>query len=145
MPRFITAARAGGALVVLIFVAAATLMATKKPSGVNVGTPATPISMAKSAIAKTEDASMTPVTITGCLEERDSALRLKNTEGDDVPKSRSWKSGFLKKSATPIDVVEASSRLKLSSHVGERVNVTGVLVDRQMKVRSLQTVAAACR
>jgi hypothetical protein len=144
VPRFVTAARAGGALVVLIFVAAATLMATKKPSGVNVGTPATPIT-AKSVVAKTGDASMMPVTITGCLEEHDSALRLKNTEGDDVPKSRSWKSGFLKKSSTPIAVLEASSRLKLSSHAGERVSVTGVLVDREMKVRSLQTVAAACR
>jgi hypothetical protein len=144
---FITAARAGGALVILVFIAAATLMATRKPSGVNTGTPATPIveTSRRSTAANATDGATMPITITGCLEEHDSAFRLKDTEGDDVPRSRSWKSGFLKKGAAPISVVDATSRLRLASHAGERVRVSGTLADREMKVRSLQTVAPGCR
>jgi hypothetical protein len=84
------------------------------------------------------------VTITGCLEQKDDAYRLKDTEGDDVPKARSWKSGFLRKAPSAIAVIDASNRVKLSTHVGERISVTGVLIDREMKVRSLRKVAAAC-
>ena len=83
-----------------------------------------------------------PVTITGCLERNDETFRLKDTAGADVPKSRSWKSGFLKKGSASIEVVDAAHRLKLPDHVGERVSVTGRLVDREMQVRSLQRVAA---
>ena len=63
--------------------------------------------------------------------------------GADAPKSRSWKSGFLKKGSAPIEVVDAAHRLKLTDHVGQRVSVTGRLVDREMQVRSLQRVSAS--
>ena len=43
-----------------------------------------------------------PVTVAGCLERADETFRLKNTQGPDAPKARSWKSGFLKKSPTSI-------------------------------------------
>jgi hypothetical protein len=85
-----------------------------------------------------------PVTITGCLERDDNSFRLKETAGDNAPKSRSWKSGFLKKGPAPVSVVDASNRLKLPSHVGERVSVTGTLVDREMQGRTLQRVASSC-
>jgi hypothetical protein len=85
-----------------------------------------------------------PVTITGCLEADNETFRLKNTIGQDVPKARSWKSGFLKKGPASIEVVDASHRLKLPTHVGRRVSVSGVLVGREMQVRSLQRVAASC-
>jgi hypothetical protein len=85
-----------------------------------------------------------PVTITGCLERADETFRLKNTVGVDAPRSRSWKSGFLKKASASIEVVDAAHKLKLSNHVGQRVSVTGSLVDREMQVRSLQRVAASC-
>jgi len=85
-----------------------------------------------------------PVTITGCLERDDNSFRLKETAGDNARKSRSWKSGFLKKGPAPVSVVDASNRLKLPSHVGERVSVTGTLVDREMQGRTLQRVAASC-
>jgi hypothetical protein len=85
-----------------------------------------------------------PVTITGCLERSDESFRLKDTEGESAPKARSWKSGFLKKGRAPIEVVDAANRLNLSNHVGERVTVTGTLVDREMRVRSIQRVAASC-
>jgi len=35
--------------------------------------------------------------------------------------------------------------LKLPGHVGQRVSVTGVLVDREMQGHSLQRVAASCK
>jgi hypothetical protein len=85
-----------------------------------------------------------PVTITGCLERADETFRLKDTAGVDAPKSRSWKSGFLKKGSASIEVVDAANRLRLPDQVGRRVSVTGTLVDREMRVRSLQRVAASC-
>ena len=90
-------------------------------------------------------ANLTPVTITGCLERADeTTFRLKDTSGEDAPKSRSWKSGFLKKGSASIEVVDAANRLKLSDHVGHKVSVTGTLVDREMQVRSLQRIATSC-
>jgi len=94
--------------------------------------------------SKSSTAKMTPVTITGCLERDDETFRLKDTAGADAPKSRSWKSGFLKKGSAAIEVVDASKRLKLPDHVGQRVSVTGVLMNREMHVRSLQRVATSC-
>lgn len=85
------------------------------------------------------------VTVTGCLQRDDETFRLKDTTGEDAPKSRSWKSGFLKKGSASIGLVDAANRLKLSDHVGQRVSVTGVLVDREMQARSLKRVAASCR
>jgi hypothetical protein len=85
-----------------------------------------------------------PVTITGCLEQDDETFRLKNTTGDQAPKARSWKSGFLKKNSASIEVVDASNKVQLPSHVGQRVVVTGMLVDREMQVRSLRRVATSC-
>ena len=94
--------------------------------------------------ATTSMTKAAPVTITGCLESDDETFKLKNAIGQDAPKARSWKSGFLKKGAASIDVVDASKRLKLPAHVGERVSVTGMLVGREMQVRSLQRLAASC-
>jgi hypothetical protein len=84
------------------------------------------------------------VTITGCLERGNETFRLTNTDGSDAPKSRSWKSGFLKKGPASIEVVDTARRLRMASHVGERVSVTGLLEDRQMQVRSLRRIAPAC-
>jgi hypothetical protein len=97
-------------------------------------------SAAKASIQKSS-----PVTITGCLELANETFRLQDTTGVNAPKTRSWKSGFLKKASRSIEVVDASRRLKLPSHVGQRVSVTGVLVDREMQGRSLQRVAASCK
>jgi hypothetical protein len=90
-------------------------------------------------------AQLAAVTITGCLERADeTTFRLKDTVGEDAPKSRSWKSGFLKKGSASIEVVDAAQRLKLSDHVGQKVSVTGTLVEREMQVRSLQRVSTSC-
>jgi len=78
------------------------------------------------------------VTLTGCLQHDDGTFRLKDTNGAEAPKSRSWKSGFLKKRAATVDVVDSANRLRLPSHVGQRVTVTGVLLDREMRARAVQ-------
>jgi len=83
------------------------------------------------------------VTITGCLERDDETFRLKEATGTDAPKSRSWRSGFLKKHATAVDLVDAGAA-RLPKYVGERVAATGVLVNREMQVHSLQRLAASC-
>lgn len=84
------------------------------------------------------------VTIAGCLAQDGDTFRLKDTTGADAPRTRSWKSGFLKKSAAAVEVVDASRRLKLTNHVGERISVTGTLVDGEMQVRSLRRVSTSC-
>jgi len=90
-------------------------------------------------------ATLAAVTITGCLERADeTTFRLKDTVGADAPKSRSWRSGFLKKGSASIEVVDAAHSLKLPDHVGQKVTVTGTLVDREMQVRSLSRVATSC-
>jgi hypothetical protein len=94
--------------------------------------------------AKAAEPRVAPVTIVGCLEREADTFRLKETSGDNAPKSRSWKSGFLKKGSTTVDVVDAAKSAKLQSHVGQRVSVTGVLNGREMQVRSLQRVSASC-
>ena len=83
------------------------------------------------------------VTITGCLEQKDDAFRLKDTEGVDAPKSRSWKSGFLTKHSATVTLVDASTA-KLENHVGERFSVTGSLVDQDLQVKTLSRVTPSC-
>ncbi len=84
-------------------------------------------------------------TVSGCLDRSDESFRLKDTSGADAPKARSWKSGFLRKSAASIDVVDATHRLRLANHVGQRVSLTGTLEDRSMQARSLQRIAGSCK
>jgi hypothetical protein len=94
--------------------------------------------------SKSPSAKSSPVTITGCLERHDAAFRLTETDGGDAPKSRSWKSGFLRKGTASVDVVDPARNLRLASHVGHRVSVTGVLENREMRVRSVRQIAPAC-
>lgn len=96
------------------------------------------------SVAKAVAQASDPVTITGCLIRDDETFKLKDTEGEETPKARSWKSGFLRKKAASIDLVDATNRLKLDTHVGERVSVRGMLVEREMQARSLQRVAESC-
>jgi hypothetical protein len=85
----------------------------------------------------------TTVTMTGCIEKRGDALRLIDTEGDDAPRSRSWKFGFIRKGNIPLDLVDGGQAAPFK-HVGERVLVTGTLDDRELTVRSLRRVADSC-
>ena len=94
--------------------------------------------------AKPEVRSAAAVTVTGCLETNDEAFRLTDTTGWDAPKSRSWKSGFLKKHSSNIELVDANHTLDLAHHVGQRVAATGTIINREMKAHSLRRVAASC-
>ena len=114
----------------------ATTSDTREPIAASTTTGKTP--------ARQAAVQQAPVTITGCLEQDDETFRRKNTTGDQAPKARSWKSGFLKKNSASIEVVDASNKAQLPSHVGQRVVVTGMLVDREMQVRSLRRVATSC-
>ena len=131
---------------------------SEKPAAVKavqVRKPAAPVA------AKTSEADVTPAnipagdtagkqetptlaTISGCLEREGDIFRLKNTSGEDAPKSRSWKSGFIKKSSASIDIVEGALRLKLADHVGRRVTMTGLLTERQIQARSVRVTAEGC-
>jgi len=84
------------------------------------------------------------VTITGCLEQKDDGFRLKDTGGTDAPKSRSWKTLGITKHASTVSLVDTSNRLKLGSHVGQRVSVTGALVDKDLQGKSLKSLAPSC-
>jgi len=94
--------------------------------------------------ANASPAAASSITLTGCLERHGDDFRLKDAAGVDAPKTRSWKSGFLKKGTPAIDLVDAGNHLKLKDHVGERVSVTGVLVEREMQARTLKNVASSC-
>jgi hypothetical protein len=84
------------------------------------------------------------LTIMGCVERDDETFWLKDTTGVDAPKSRSWKSGFLRKRSSRIELVDATNTLRLPDYVGQRVAATGMLMNRGMQARSLQPVAASC-
>src|SRR6185436_17613843 len=103
-----------------------------------------PASVPPPVDAKASAPKVAAVTITGCLERSDETFRLKDTSGDYAPKTRSWKSGFLKKGSATVEVVDAAKSAKLPSHVGQRVSVTGVLNGREMQVRSLQRLSPSC-
>ena len=90
-------------------------------------------------------AASKPVSITGCLQKSDHGFMLKDTEGADAPKSRTWKSGFFKRSTAPVTLSDAGNAAHLSGHVGQRVSVTGPLVDREMHVTSVHRIAATCQ
>jgi hypothetical protein len=84
------------------------------------------------------------VTITGCLEHDDEAFWLSDASGSEAPTSRSWRSGFLKKRPSRIELVDAGHALRLTSYVGQRIAATGTLVNREMRPRSLHPVSASC-
>jgi len=86
------------------------------------------------------------VTITGCLEisTDGETFRLADVEGADAPKSRSWRTGFFKKRAAPVTLVEPLDRPALKSNVGRRVAATGQLESRELTVNSLRVVGSSC-
>ena len=84
------------------------------------------------------------VTITGCLEHDEEAFWLSDASGADAPTARSWKSGFLKKRPSRIELIDAAHVLPLTSYVGHRVSATGTIVNREMQTRSLHPLNATC-
>lgn len=91
-------------------------------------------------------ASLSSVTITGCLEisTDGNEFRLADTDGPDAPKSRSWRTGFLRKRTAPVALVGAPDPLALKKSVGKRVAATGLLTGRELLVGSLRVVGPFC-
>ena len=118
----------------------------KTPAVTNaVATDATQASLETRAVAAKQEDETVAATITGCLVMRDDGMfQLKDNDGEHAPKARSWKSGFIKKGSAPIDVFDAGNRLKLGSHIGYRVSVSGALTDRDMRARSLRATSEKC-
>ncbi len=71
-------------------------------------------------------------------------IRLTDTDGASAPKSRSWRTGFLKRRSAPVDLVGASDTQALQKQVGKRVAATGVLTSRELRVSSFHVVSPAC-
>jgi hypothetical protein len=86
-----------------------------------------------------------PVTVEGCLESDGSTYRLKDTSGLEAPKARSWRTGFLMKRSSSVELVDTTGRLKLRDHVGTRVAATGLHANRELHATALRQVAASCR
>jgi hypothetical protein len=93
------------------------------------------------------EAAVDHVTITGCLENAGSGdrFRLTDTEGTSAPKSRSWRTGFLKKHSTAVDLVGARDVAALRQQVGQRIAVTGVQTDRELTVSSVRVISTSCK
>ena len=106
---------------------------------VSATTPASPRVDATRHAAAT---SVDTITITGCLEYDGDTAWLKDASGVDAPRTRSWKSGFLRKRSSRIALVGEPSTA--SAYDGQPVSVTGVLVDREMRVTSLKSIAGDC-
>jgi len=103
-----------------------------------------PADEAEPATGVTTGPMPTVVTLTGCLARSENAFRLNDTTGVNVPKARNWKSGFLTKRSASIAIVPDSSELPLAKHIGSRVTVSGTLIDREMRVRTLRRVSSSC-
>jgi hypothetical protein len=85
------------------------------------------------------------VTVTGCLETSgNNAFHLTDTEGADTPRSRSWRSGFLKKRSTSVALVAPPDPYTLKTQVGQRIAATGQLTSHELRVTSVQVIGARC-
>ena len=150
---------AGASLVAFVAVGAIVLVAHQatpassvvpaaKPVAIAQALPPAPVSTtsnrSKTANAKGVVQQPQVITISGCLEERGDAFRLKDTAGADAPKSRSWKTLGMTKHQSSLTLVDTTKKLKLGSHVGERVSVTGTLTDREMQLKSMKPLSTNC-
>jgi hypothetical protein len=108
--------------------------------------PETPAAEPALLSASAVGAGLASVTITGCLEVSvaDHAFRLSETEGAGAPRSRSWRTGFLKKRSAPVALVDPTDPQAWNQQVGKRVAATGLLTSREMKVSSLRVVGPSC-
>jgi hypothetical protein len=84
----------------------------------------------------------TPVTLAGCVERNGEGFSLKNASGDGAPSSRSWKSGFLRKRSQSVALIDRGYTHRLATYVGQRVETTGVLADREMRVKTLRVLGS---
>lgn len=124
---------------------ATSLGAPKTPASVDGRRPAAaPSKSVDEASSASADTWPAPLTITGCLDRDGDSYRLTDAAGVAVPKSRSWKSGFLKKSASSVTLIDDGRRAHLQDHLGQRVSVTGTMVNREMQIGSIRLLSETC-
>ena len=106
--------------------------------------PAPVASQSASTVAAPAEAEepATPVTLAGCIERSGEGFALKNASGDGAPSSRSWKSGFLRKRSQSVALIDRGYTHRLATYVGQRVETTGVLADREMRVKTLRVLGS---
>jgi hypothetical protein len=97
---------------------------------------------AVSTAANEPEEPAVPVTLAGCVERDDNTFWLKNASGDGAPTSRSWKSGFLRKKSLTVALIDRGYTHRLATYVGQRVETTGVLADREMRVKTLRVLGS---
>lgn len=100
----------------------------------------------KPAVQKTAPAPNVPMTtVTGCLKMDGNQYQLTNVQGTQVEKGRNWKTGFITKSTKNVQVVGASSSVKLKDQVGHKVSIVGTKDgETHLKASSVKRVAASC-
>jgi hypothetical protein len=100
----------------------------------------------KPAAEKTAPVPKVPMTtLTGCLKMDGKEYQLTNVEGSQVEKNRSWKTGFITKSSKNVQVIGASSNVKLKDQVGRKVSIVGTKDgETHLKASSVKRVAASC-
>jgi len=101
---------------------------------------------AEPAIVSPDPTEPGTVTITGCLEGsvNERRFRLTDTEGVGAPRSRSWRTGFLKKHSNSVALVDPPDPHALQTQVGQRVAATGLLTNSELRMTSLRTISARC-
>jgi hypothetical protein len=110
------------------FVCAAAMVSAEGPKPVAAG-------------AAAKDSS---VTLTGCLKAEGTRYVLTDLQGVNVPKSRSWKSGYLRKTSRRYEVVSVSG-VKLREHIGHQVTVSGTANGgSQVRARTVKVVSVSC-
>jgi hypothetical protein len=124
--------------------APATMSATSGTLAADTTPAITPVVESRSVAMKKQDEESIATMISGCLEQDNGMFRLKDTDGEHAPKSRSWKSGFIRKGSAKVDVIDAANRFKLATYVGYRVSVSGALVDREIQAQSVHPTSERC-
>ncbi|HEV3215042.1 MAG TPA: hypothetical protein VGZ27_04940 [Vicinamibacterales bacterium] len=103
----------------------------------------------KPAVRKAAPAPKVPMTtMTGCLKMDGKQYQLTDVEGSQIEKSRSWKTGFITKSTKSVQVIGASSNVRLNDQVGRKVSVVGTKDikdgETHLNASSIKRVSASC-
>jgi hypothetical protein len=86
--------------------------------------------------------SPAPVSMTGCLRASRSGYVLTGLRGNQAPKARNWKTGYIM--TTRDFVVSPTAGVKLQDHIGRQVTVVGVVDGTRITARTIRRIATSC-
>lgn len=115
------------------------------PTMASASTPSAEASYVSTSIAAVAKATTPDSTYVGCLRAEDDGKKFVLTEvgGPDAPRSRNWKTMFVTKKSGKLEVTPVGT-LKLRSHVGQTVQVTGKRSEKAFSARSVKVVGSTC-